>query len=273
MPDRRAHRGPHPEDARLFAPAQRAALRAATDELSWLLGRGYTLASGLKLVGDRHALSQRQRAAVARCACAPSVAAARRARMLEPQQAAGRELWIDGFNVLTTLEVALSGGVVLRARDGVLRDIAGVHGSYRKVQETLPALGLLGALTTELRLARCCFLLDRPVSNSGRLRALIREHAAAHGLPWDARVVPNPDRVLVSSDPGLEASSLASPDPAPGAAGAEAPGAAFGGRAAGARVVASADGPVLDRCGPWLNLACIAVESAVADAFLVDLSS
>jgi hypothetical protein len=47
--------------------------------------------------------------------------------MLSAQAMRGELLYIDGFNLLTTLEVALSGGIVLLARDGALRDIAGVR--------------------------------------------------------------------------------------------------------------------------------------------------
>ena len=42
MTDRRRHRGPHPRDAELFAPAQLETLRTACAELSWLLTRGYS---------------------------------------------------------------------------------------------------------------------------------------------------------------------------------------------------------------------------------------
>ena len=45
---------------------------------------------------------------------------------------------------MTTVEAALGGGVVLGCRDRTFRDIAGVHGTYRKVAETMPALELIG---------------------------------------------------------------------------------------------------------------------------------
>ena len=67
MPDHRTHRGPHPEDAGLFAPAAGPGLRAATADLSWLLSRGYASPSAMKIVGDRYALDARQRMAVMRC--------------------------------------------------------------------------------------------------------------------------------------------------------------------------------------------------------------
>ncbi len=144
MPDRRTHRGPHPEDARLFGVEALPLLRAAAADFCWLLDRGYAHDSGLKLVGDRYALVARQRTAVSRCCCSASDAARRREHEVGRERLPGAALWLDGYNVLTTIEAALAGGVILIGRDGACRDMASMHGSYRKVAETLPALELLG---------------------------------------------------------------------------------------------------------------------------------
>ena len=238
MPDRRRHRGPHPGDAERFAAARVPALAAAVAELSWLFDRGYAQTAALKLVGDRHALDQRQRTAVRRAACADAAVAARRARRVSPAAAAGALLAIDGFNVLTTIEAALAGGALLACRDGCHRDMASMHGSYRQVEETAPALAAIGATLAGLRPARCRWLFDRPVSNSGRLAELLRATAAAHGWPWSAEVVDDPDRAL---------------------------------RAAGAELVATADAAVLDACGAWLDLARLVIEAQLPRAWIVRL--
>ena len=72
MPDRRTHRGPHPEDARLFGPEAQPLLGGAAADFCWLLDRGYAHDSTLKLVGDRYNLVARQRTAVSRCCCSES---------------------------------------------------------------------------------------------------------------------------------------------------------------------------------------------------------
>jgi hypothetical protein len=238
MPDRRVHRGMHPEDPLAFSDPALPALRTATAELSYLLGRGYAPAASLKLVGDRHALSSRQRAAVARCACDDARVASRNAHAVTEHALRGQVLLVDGFNVLTTLEVALSGGIVLLGRDGAMRDIAGVHGSHRKVEETVPALALLARLASSLGVSRMDFSLDEPVSNSGRLRALIVENARAAGWPFEAHVVPDPDVELAGR----------------------------------AEIIASADGELLDHSQRWFNLARACVEQLVPSARVVDLS-
>ena len=103
MPDRRKHRGPHPKDVRLFAAEIWPIFHRAVDDLVWLLSRGYAQKSSLKLVGDRYDLIQRQRIAVGRMACSDADAQRRREHQVTAEQLAGQPLWIDGYNVLTTM--------------------------------------------------------------------------------------------------------------------------------------------------------------------------
>src|SRR5439155_3863328 len=90
VPDTRKHRGPHPEDARLFADAMLPRLRAAVADLSWLLTRGYAQPSAVKIVGDRHALDARQRMAVTRAACTDAAREGRGAKRLDRDALAGQ---------------------------------------------------------------------------------------------------------------------------------------------------------------------------------------
>ena len=237
-PDRRRHRGAHPEDARLFAEERLAALRVATSELSWLLSRGYRPKSALKIVGDRHNLRERQRLAVARAACADESCRRRRASRVGPAEAGGEGLVVDGFNLVITLEAALSGGVLVRGRDGCVRDLSSVHGSYRAVEETERAVALAGEALAALAPASVLWLLDRPVSNSGRLAARVREVAGARGWPWEVRVEFNPDREIVNSG----------------------------------RVAVTSDSNVLDGVARWLDLGGLIVERYVPAAWVIDLA-
>jgi hypothetical protein len=239
----RQHRGPHPEDARLFASEAWPALRSAAADLWWLLDHGYAAASSLKLVGDRYALTQRQRVAVGRCSCSLSACDARRARQVAIDQLSGRLVALDGYNALTTVEAALAGGVLLVGRDGVLRDMASVHGSFRKVAETLPAIERIGQFLSGCGVAEAHWYLDSPVSNSGRLKTLLRETAEAHGWPWRIELVASPDRVLRDArhDPSLP-------------------------------VVATSDSAILDGCGAWVGLGRAIVESVNNQCRFVDLS-
>ena len=196
MPDKRTHRGAHPEDDRLFASDVLPRLRRAAGDLCWLLSREYAFRAALKLVGDRYQLAARQRMAVLRSVCSDEALERRLARMALPGEARGGTLLIDGFNVLTTVEAALGGAIVVGCRDGAYRDLAGVHGSYRAVEETRPAILAVGETLASLGADRCVWLLDRPVSNSGRLKTLLLRIAGERGWGWDVELLHNPDRAL-----------------------------------------------------------------------------
>jgi hypothetical protein len=261
MPDQRKHRGPHPEDIRLFDAEALPLLRMAASDFCWLLNHGFPHDSTLKLVGDRYRLVARQRTAVSRCCCSDADAARRQSRQVTAERLSGAALWLDGYNVLTTVEAALAGGVILATRDGACRDMASMHGSYRKVAETLPALELLGQTVAALGVAECRWLLDQPVSNSGRLKGLIEQMASARGWQWVAELTPNPDRVL--ADPaaadGVAVELPLQRDPTAGAAHS-------------GIVVATADSAILDRCPAWFNLARETVDKYVPDVWLVQLT-
>jgi len=238
LPDRRRHRGPHPADEVLFAASCHAPLRRATDDLAWLLGRGYRYPSALKLVGDRHRLRERQRLAVLRSTCSDDQRQHRALRERDTAALRGAPLRVDGYNVLITLEAALAGGVLLLGRDGCLRDLASVHGHFKRVDETEPAIALLGEALAAWGVADCTVYLDQPVSNSGRLAGILRAAAAARGWPWTVQLVRSPDARLKATED----------------------------------LVATADGAVLDACGAWVNLARRVVATRIPDAAWVDLS-
>jgi hypothetical protein len=233
----RRHRGAHPKDRRLFDAALLPALRGAVADLSWLLSRGYAAAASLKLVGDQFALKERQRLAVARAACSDQQRESRERTHLPLESVNGQDLLIDGFNIVITTEAALSGGVLIRCRDGCVRDMSSVHGSYRSVAETEEAIRLISEILYGAEPASALWLLDRPVSNSGRLAQRIREMAAEHNWPWSVEVVMNPDKVLRSSG----------------------------------QIVVTADSNILDSVKGWINLGEMLVTQRLPEAWIVDL--
>lgn len=236
-PSAQRHRGPHPEDRRLFAPTALPKLRAACTEVSWLLGRGYRMDPALRAVCEHHQLDTRQRLAVQRSACSTQQERARRDKSLSPQQAAGGAWAIDGFNLIITLEVALSSGVLLSGQDGALRDLAGLRGSYHPIAETTRALDLLGDATRRYQPPAVWIWLDAPVANSGRLRERIMECSASWPCPVVINLVPNADLSL-----------------------------------AGSGWVISSDSVVLDSCTSWINLASWLLAEQIPSAWVIDLA-
>ena len=121
--------------------------------------------------------------------------------------------------------VVIGEPLIIRA-DGIVRvheqrifaEVAGAGPTVFDV--TIRGVKLIGRTLATLGAARCRWLLDRPVSNSGRLATILRETASRQGWPWSVELVPDPDPILAASD----------------------------------SVVVTADSMILDGCSRWTNL-------------------
>ena len=238
MPDNRKHRGPHPSDAKLFINTEWPKLQQAVRDLSWLLSHGYVERSALKLVGDRYRLKERQRRAVMRSACSHQAALHRRSTELDRTALKGQELHLDGFNILISIESALSNAFLLDGVDSTYRDIASIHGTYKRVAETREAIHLAGDALNALSVEKAVWYFDKPVSNSGRLKQMVLEVAASQNWNWDALLHFNPDKKLIE---------LQEP-------------------------IASSDGIVLDKASSWFNFARFVIDSFVKDAKVLPMA-
>lgn len=237
-PDTRRHRGAHPADAELFHRDQLPKLRVAVRELSWLLSRGYNMTSALKLVGDRHGLRERQRLAAARSSCSDQDQQRRIAHSVSVSELLNENVIVDGFNLMVTIEAALSGGPLFTGVDKCIRDLSSVHGSYRSVEETAQSIYMVGKALQYLGASSVTWLLDRPVSNSGRLATKITEIALERGWPWRVEAVFNPDKTIMSST----------------------------------AVAITSDSSILNRVARWTDLKTYLIATEIPNAWMVDLS-
>ena len=228
-------RGYVPKDTTEFGPKATAKLTAAAQELAFLLDRGYDIKSASTFVGNHHLLSERQRLALARIT---SPRAALEERERKRLREAPEALVLDGFNTIITLEVALSGSLLLEGMDGTIRDLAGLRGSYRIVDKTVRAVELLLARLEALGVKEALFYLDQQVSNSGRLRALLLDKAAERGVQIQVELHPSVDGVL---------SRLEN--------------------------VVTTDAIILGKCGSWYNLNRGIIEEAVPGAWVLRLET
>lgn len=225
------------EDTRWFSAEAIPKLQKAQEELEWLLNRGYKTDAVIGLIGDRYQFSIRQRNALQRATAPRDIREKRKNKVIPYASINDKSIYIDGFNLIITLEVALSGGVLIVANDGTIRDIAGLRGTYSVIDKTDKALELIGLVFQELKIQSAKFFLDSPVSNSGRLKGRILEHAVHWDTKIEVELVPNADHILIDME----------------------------------RVVTS-DSIILDKCISWLNLSRIIVEKYIEGANIVNLS-
>ncbi len=215
-------RGYHGKDAVQFGPKWEAKLNAAIQELFFLLNRGYDVKSASTFIGNHYLLSERQRPETA-------LQSRRAKELLQPPES----LALDGFNTIITLEVALSGSLLLLGMDGTIRDLAGLRGTYRIVDKTEKAVRLLLSRLEALKVREAVFYLDQQVSNSGRLRGLLLELGVEYSTEIRAELHPCVDGLL---------------SPMEG--------------------VVTSDAIILDKCGSWYNLNRDIVTRSIPNAWL-----
>lgn len=237
-PDNRKHRGPGPRDHFYFAKEQIPVLSAAAKDYCWLLDRDYTAKSALKLVGDHFKLHERQRKALDRCCQPESLVREIDARAIaNPNELTHLPVVIDGFNLLIILEAALSGAPLFKGRDGLIRDISGLHGSYRKIHETPYAITLATRFFKTFNTGPVLWIFDKPVSNSGRLAKLVEDIGNEENIKWETKLADQADNTVAEAD----------------------------------QIVISSDSQILARSNRWFNLIDYIIQHQIPEKWLIDI--
>jgi len=220
-----AKRGYLPEDERNFAPEAIRTMQKASCHVRYLINEGYNLKQASTFVGNHFLLSERQRLAIMRSLATDEQLAGRRNRQVQITDLGEKEVWIDGFNTIITLEVMFSEGILFECMDGTIRDLAALRGTYRLIPETSEAVRMMLHILQEARISKATILLDEPVSNSGRLKALIADIGEEFGFRLDIQILRDVDRSLY-----------------------------------GRENVITSDSVVMDHCVSWVNLAAECVK-------------
>ncbi len=214
-----AKRGFVPEDVEYFSSENIKKMQTASRHVCYLINEGYDLKQASTFVGNHFLLSERQRLAIMRSVATEEQLRQRAAKRRQMNDLSGQEVWIDGFNTIITLEVFLNHSILFECMDGCIRDLAALRGTYRIIPETEDALRLMMDILREAGIRKATILLDEPVSNSGRLKALIADIGEAYSFDLDIQILRDVDRELY-----------------------------------GKENVITSDSIILDHCGSWVNL-------------------
>ena len=222
-----AKRGCVPEDERFFSPEAVKTLQKASAHIFYLINEGYDLKQATNFVGNHFLLSERQRLAVMRSLASREQLAAREKKRIGIRCLSNRELWIDGFNTVITLEVMQCNSPLFKGMDGCIRDLAALRSTYRLIPETGLAVLRMSNLLKAFGAGKIHILLDKPVSNSGRLKTLIAEIGEKTPCDYDIRITDDVDRILYQKENVITSDSI-----------------------------------ILDHCRSWINLTaeCVAEE-------------
>lgn len=150
-------------------------LLEAAKDLRYLLSRGYNRESSLKFVSDKYQLLKTEKMMLYRGVYDHEKAENHKAKLIEFEKVKDKEIVIDGYNVIITLESGLKGKTLIECDDGFIRDVSAIHGKHRITEFTLKAIELIAEKLKEIKPKNAIFVLDSQVSKSGELASLIRK--------------------------------------------------------------------------------------------------
>ena len=232
MPDV-VKRGYMPSDDKEFID-QIEKLREAGEELYYLINRGYQIKPASTFVGNHHLLSERQRLALVRSISPKGSIEERVAK--EVHELKDSVVYIDTFNTVITLEIAFSGSTLLSCMDGTIRDLAGLRGTYRIIDKTDLAVEAIRKVLEAEGVKEAHFLIDAPISNSGRLSSKIEDMFEKSPVEAVCEVINDVDKNLYDRE----------------------------------RVITS-DAIILDNCRSWYNLTGKAIQTEIGDYPFVNI--
>ncbi|OCA76856.1 hypothetical protein BBH99_11955 [Chryseobacterium contaminans] len=215
------NRGKNTGDDILFgSEKQISRLKLAVQDMQYLLTRGYAEKAASDLVGNRYRLKTRQVQALRGASASDRQIQNRKQKEQHISDLKGETVYLDGFNVLILLESLLSEAFVFKGVDDCFRDLSGVHGTYKRVNQTQRAIELVAAFFQKAEIHKLIWIFDQPVSNSGRIKQLILDFAIENQLNWDVQLQFSPDKFLAESS----------------------------------GIIISSDAWILDHCKVWFNL-------------------
>jgi len=181
-------------------------LQEAAEDFRYLLNRGYPRKAALELVGNRYSLAYDQRHLLHRGVFSDADSESRRKKKIRIEGVRKKDLVIDGYNVIITIEAGLSGRPLILGDDGFIRDISGLSGRFKETEKTKKALQLVLDVLKKAKPRQTLFLFDAPISMSGKLAQEVRNQLKRENLSGDAMAVNVPEKILIGF-PGIIATS------------------------------------------------------------------
>ncbi len=137
-----------------------------------MLNQNYRKKVALNFVANHYLLDKNCRNYLARSVFSDSVSKSRKSKLVNLEDINGNILFLDGYNVVITVESILNNNnnnKIVLADDGLIRDTQAVFGKYKFREITISALTLIFDCISFHPPQYIEFYLDKQVSFSGKL--------------------------------------------------------------------------------------------------------
>ncbi|MDO8871002.1 MAG: DUF434 domain-containing protein [Methanobacteriaceae archaeon] len=172
-------------------------IKNASLDLRYLLNQNYRKKVALKFVANHYLLDKNCRNCLARSVFSDSVSQSRKSKLVNLEDIKNSIIFLDGYNVIITVESILNNDKIVLADDGIIRDTQAVFGKYKFREITISALSLIFDCISHHRPKYMEFYLDRQVSFSGKLAQEIEAMMENYDLNGRSILSNNTDYRLV----------------------------------------------------------------------------
>lgn len=178
-------------------------LKPARDIRS-ILRWSYPKFATIRFVAEHYQLSAEERYILTRVIMPPDKVVSRIRRKTVCYGIRDRDLLIDGYNVLLTVDSILKNGTIWLCDDGYIRDTRYYFSKKKQAEDIEEALDSILEFLHEASPKSVTFLLDSQISRSGELASFIRGKLEECGIQGEARTSKTVDLDLKNEGGGSE---------------------------------------------------------------------
>jgi len=175
-------------------------LRQASRYLLMLASMGFSKEQSFRLVTEKFSLRREEILLLRRVIRWPDESLRSALKKIPPFLAGGRNISVDGLNVLVTVEEILLGNPVYLSTDGFIRDARAAYSSYRPGSMTEEAIRGITRELIEIKAGYVDVIFDSPHPGSGRLASIVRDVFAEMGVDWSCRAERDADSAVARGE-------------------------------------------------------------------------
>jgi len=142
----------------------------AAKDLYYLLNRGYTRKFSISVVSNRYGLSKQEQMIIYRSIYPEDVVRQIKEKEISDMHLKGKFLAIDWYNMLVTVNSAITNKPIYMGNDGFIRDTRGLHGRVEAMENVYETVSIILTSLSKLTLEGIKIYLEKNISYSGEMK-------------------------------------------------------------------------------------------------------
>ena len=156
-------------------------------DIRYLFNRGYPKTSAIQFVSNHYQLNNEERHILTRVLESSKTSDLRKQKKVNCNQISNKNLIIDGYNVIITVESLLKNCNLWEGDDGFVRDTRGIFRKFRITDTTHKAIDEVLTFLLKLQVKSVIILFDKQISKSGELAKFVNDRFKDYSIEGGSR--------------------------------------------------------------------------------------